>query len=78
MRDLNKNAGPISRTGITPHRTPVGQVFQDLKTLFNDIVGFMTLDIGHKPDAAGILFILGVIEALLVRKSCAMRNHRKL
>jgi hypothetical protein len=47
----------------------VGQVDQNLDALQNDIVGFLTVDIGDKANAASIVLVGGVIEPLAGRKS---------
>ncbi len=40
------------------------KIFEDLKSLFDDIVRFATLDIGDKPNTTGIFFVLGVVKPL--------------
>ena len=43
----------------------MGQVFENLQALADNSVAFITLDMGDKPDATGIVFIIGVVETLL-------------
>ncbi|MNT48849.1 hypothetical protein D3C72_1856530 [compost metagenome] len=40
------------------------QVFQDLQTLLDDRVAFLALDVRNETDAAGVMFVLGVVQAL--------------
>jgi len=40
------------------------QIFQDQQPLFNDRMAFVALDMRHKTDAAGVMFIYGVVQAL--------------
>jgi hypothetical protein len=42
----------------------VGQVDQDLDALSDNVVGFVALDAGYETDAAGVVLVAGVIEAL--------------
>ena len=39
----------------------VGQAIEDFQALFDQAVTFSPFDIGNKPDAAGIVFIFGVV-----------------
>ncbi len=39
----------------------MGQVHQDLNPLDDNIVRFLTLDIGHESNAAGIVFQLRIV-----------------
>jgi hypothetical protein len=40
------------------------QIFKNLQTLLNDGMAFTALDIGHKADATGIVFIGRIVHAL--------------
>ena len=45
------------------------QVDQDLESLFDDVVRPQALNIHYETDAAGIMFVLWMVEALLNRES---------
>ena len=50
------------------------QVDEDLNPLFDDVVGFLALDIGHKTHAAGVVLVARVVEPLALGQS--MRQFR--
>jgi hypothetical protein len=64
MRNLRENSGPISRAGIAPLGPAVSQILQNLQTLCDNIMGFLSFDVGNKPYPTAIMLISGVIEAL--------------
>jgi hypothetical protein len=64
MGNLQKNPRAVARTGVAPLSAPVCEVFQNLKTFEDDVVGLLSLDIDDEPDSAGILFPLRVVKAL--------------
>ena len=47
------------------------QVFQDLQALLDDGVAFLALDVRHEPHATGVMFVLGVVQALGRRQADA-------
>ena len=53
----------------TNHCAAVVEVFQDLERLGNDRMAFRALDMGDKADAAGVMFVTRIIEALRRRKT---------
>jgi hypothetical protein len=61
---LDQNARTIPHQGVSPNRTAVIEIAQDLQTLFDDAMAFVPFDMGNKTDAAGIMLAAGVIEAL--------------
>ncbi len=69
--DLNKDARAVAHELVGPDRAAVIQVFQDLQTLLDDCVAFLALDMGHEADAAGVMFVLRVIQALGRRQTDA-------
>jgi hypothetical protein len=38
------------------------EVFQDLQTLLDDVMGFSALNIGHEADTAGVMLLRGVVQ----------------
>ncbi len=65
VRDLNEDTSPVTRVGFTAAGSTVPEVIKNSERLLNDFVGFLALDVGHKTDAAGIVFKLRVVQALL-------------
>src|SRR6185312_14683120 len=65
MRQLDQNTCTISRFGITAARAAVFHVFEHGKGIVNDLVGFMTVDIGYKTSPAGIVFKFGPVKPLV-------------
>jgi hypothetical protein len=45
----------------------VSEIDKDLNPFFDDLVGLLTLDIGYKTNATGIVLVFGVIESLGLR-----------
>ena len=54
---------------VGAHRAAVGQVLQDQQALLDDGVAFLAFDVGDKADAAGIVFVGGVVQTLWLRKA---------
>ena len=67
MRDLQQNAGAVAGVFFTAARAAVIEIFQHCKRLLDDLVGPFTFDIDHEPNAAGVVFKLRIVEALLRR-----------
>jgi len=61
---LNQDAGAITQQRVITGSAAVVEVFQDQQTLFNDTVALLVLDMGNETDAAGILFVGRVVQAL--------------
>jgi hypothetical protein len=53
----------------------VFEVFQDLQALLDNRVGLLALDMGNKTDAAGIVFVGRVIQAVSQIVGQTMRLH---
>ena len=66
VRDLHKDARTVTREGIGPHRTAVGKIFEDRQALLDNRVAFDALDVRHKTDAAGVVFVGRVVQALAI------------
>jgi hypothetical protein len=47
----------------------VTEALEDLKTLLNNGMRFLALDVDNKTDPAGVLLLFRVVEALLPRKT---------
>jgi hypothetical protein len=64
IRQLQQNAGPVPRGLIAADGTPVHQVFQHLEAIYNNVVIFTAVHIGHKPHAATVVFIAPPVKTL--------------
>ena len=64
VRDLNQNAGAVAGFRIATAGAPMRQVDEDLNPLFDDVVGFLALDIGHKTHAAGVVLVARIVKPL--------------
>lgn len=65
VRHLQQNPGAVSRAGVATLRSSVTEAFKDLQPLLHNRMGFLALDVDDKADAAGVLLLLRVVEALL-------------
>ncbi len=63
--NLKKNPGAVAGAGVAPLRTPVGQVFEYLKALTDDVMRFLAFDVDDKADAARVFLVSRVVEPLL-------------
>ena len=63
--NLKKNAGAVSRARVAALRAPVKQIIQHLQSLADDVMRGDAFDIGDEADAATVLLVCGIIEALL-------------
>ena len=70
--DLDEDTGAIPDQGICPHRAAMVQVNQELQALADNFVGLFAFDIGDKADAARIMFVARIVQALFRRKA----HHR--
>ncbi|MNV17656.1 hypothetical protein D3C71_1084490 [compost metagenome] len=57
VRDLDQDAGAVAHQRVGTHRATVVDVFQNLQSLRHDVVALDALDVGHKPEAAGVVFV---------------------
>jgi len=52
------------------------EIYQDLDTLFDQVMGFLALDVHHESDAAGVVLVPGVVQALLGWQAVPSRLER--
>ena len=64
VRNLDQEAGAVAGFRIAAAGAAMRQVDEDLNALFDDVVGFLALDVGHEADSAGIVLMAGVVESL--------------
>ena len=64
VRDLNQDAGAIAGFRIAAAGAAVRQVDQNLDALDDDVVRLLALDVGDEADAAGIVLLARVVQAL--------------
>ena len=78
VRDLNQHTGAVAGFGITAARAAVGEVQKNLNSFPDDVVTFAAADAGYEPDAARIMFVRRVVEALRRRESGTRVGTRRL
>src|SRR5690606_39965297 len=61
---LDENTRAVSHEFVSPHGSPVVEVFQDLESLLNDRVAFMALDVSNKTDSTRVVLVIRVIQTL--------------
>jgi hypothetical protein len=65
MRDLQKYSRAVTSTRITSLCATVGEIFEHLQALADDVVRFVTFDVDDKSNPARIFFVSRVVEPLL-------------
>ena len=68
MRDLEQDAGAVAGVRVAARRAAVGQVAEDLERAGDDLVRGLALRVATKPEAAGVVLEVGIVEALARRK----------
>jgi hypothetical protein len=59
-----RTPAPSPVSGIASAGAAVRQVQQDLNTLLDDVVTFLTADAGDEPNAAGVVLMRRIVETL--------------
>ena len=67
VRDLREHAASIAERRISPDRAAMIEIGQDLQALFENVVRPAVFHVGHEADAAGIMLIGRIVEALGAR-----------
>ena len=68
VRQLDQDAGAVALQRIGARRAAMGQVPQDRQRLRYDGVPLLALDVGDEAEAAGIVLIRGIVQALPRRR----------
>ena len=55
VRELQENARPVGRLGVSPARGAVTQVVQNGERVFHDGARLLATDVDHKADTAGVM-----------------------
>jgi hypothetical protein len=64
VRNLDQDARAVAHQRIGAHSAPVVEVFENLQALLDDLVAFLALDVSDEADAAGVMFVLRVVQTL--------------
>ena len=64
VRHLDQAAGAVADQRVGPDRAAMVEIDQDLQPASDDVVRFPSLDVDDETDAAGIMLVAGVVEAL--------------
>ena len=75
VRNLNQHARAVARLRIAAAGSAVLQVLQHLDALLHDRVALLALDVGDKPETAGVMLVRRVIQTLRVRQSVGVLLH---
>jgi hypothetical protein len=68
VRDLDQAAGAIADQRIGPCRAAVIEIDQDLQAALNDVVRLQPLDVRDEADAARIVLVARIVQALSLRQ----------
>jgi hypothetical protein len=64
VRQLQEDAGTVTRGGLGTRGTSMLQVGQRCQSIAHDAVGTPALDVGHHGDTTGVALISGVVKTL--------------
>ena len=64
VRDLDQDPGAVAGQRVGAGGAPMGEVLEDLEALLDDGVALLALECGDEADAAGIVLVGGVVQAL--------------
>ena len=78
MRDLHQHAAAVASLGIGPDRAAMVEIEQDLQAHPHEFVGFGVVHIGDEADAAGVMFVAGVVKALRRRQAVGGEGRSSL
>jgi hypothetical protein len=70
MRHLHQDAGAVAGVLFTPAGAPVLEVQQDFERVLDDARRLAPLQIDDETDAAGVVLVPGIVEALRGGRSC--------
>ena len=76
VRNLDQHAGAVAGFRIAAASAAMRQVEEDLNAFADDVVAFVAVDAGDKPDPAGIVLVRGVVEALSGGQSIRVETRR--
>jgi hypothetical protein len=62
VRNLHQHSGTVTGFEIAADGSPMLQIAQNFDTLFNDVMGFLTVDSDNESDAAGVVFKSGIVK----------------
>src|SRR5262245_16392543 len=75
MRNLQQHPGSVAGQWIASTGAAMRQIVEHLQALEHDLVRALALDIDHKSDAAGVVFVLRIVQTLCLG-DCAEDLHR--
>ena len=75
VRHLDQDAGAVAGVRLAAARAAVQQVDQQLQPLLDDRVRAPALHVDDEADAAGVVLVPRIVEALRARRLCACSRH---
>jgi len=78
MRDLEQNTSAVPSAGIATYRPAMRQIFKNLQSFANNIMGFIAFHIDNKPDSTRVFFKRGIVEALPIWESVEVHAFKIL
>ena len=78
MRNLNENAAAVAELGIGADRAAMVEVEQDLQAHLDDLVVRLIVELRDEADAAGVVLLGRVVEALGGRQQRIAAQHLAL
>ena len=72
---MNQHTAAVTGLGIRTHRAAMVKIQQNFKTFGDNVMRLLVVHLGNKTDAAGIMFMAGIIKALRLRQAVGMKNR---
>jgi hypothetical protein len=69
VRNLNQDAGAVTSFGIAAAGAAMGEIYQDLDSLLDDLMALLTANAGYKTHSASVVLIRGIVETLRRRQT---------
>lgn len=75
MRDLHQDSSTIARARIASACAAMRQVVEYLQAFDDDVVRALALDVDDEANAARVVLVSGIVEALLFRNASIIMHH---
>jgi hypothetical protein len=64
VRDLQQDAGTVARAGVGRDRAAMGEIYEELERLLDDVAGTNAVDVSDEADSACVVLVSRVVQSL--------------